>query len=1013
MRSENRFGLGKSRGDGGWLRRRRTGGAAKADRAAMIERMMPLEPRLLMATFSVTNLSDAGAGSLRQALSDAAVLAGTDTISFDASLSGTITLSTGLSINSAVNLFGPGARYVTISGAGVVRPFNVTASGSVIAGLTVANGNAGTGTGGGINVASGVSLGIDSVLFQNNTAKGGGGLAVAAGAVVGVQYSTFRQDTDTSTGSTGGGAIYNFNGMVTIANATFVQNSSTFGGGAIFTSGTTPITNITNATIANNADTGGGTAGGVYSLSFSGSATTYKNSIISANTSTNNPGSADVYGANTDGGGNLVGGSPNLGPIAWLGGNTPTLPLLPGSPAIDAGTASGAPTTDQRGVSRVGAADIGAFEYDHKYYAVTSTADSGAGTLRQAITDADAAALVGGNHVIYFGFSGTAVNTIQPSSGLPDITRAVLVDGYSQIGSSANTATASDNAAIKVYLDGKGTSTASGLHLLSAGNTVRGLAIGGFNGQLGIAGVRAESSSNLVAGNFLGLSPSGVANANDLGFLALTTGTGNTLGGTTLAARNVLSGNARHGAELFTGTSANVVAGNFIGINLAGTGALPNANLGISVFSPNNTIGGTAAGAGNVVSGNTLSGIALNTSATTGTLVIGNKIGTDATGLAPVANGGYGVAISGASSSTIGGTLASARNIISGNADDGIHAAGTTASSNLILGNYIGLDATGKSLATGAVALYRADGTMLDEINGQNGSTVSGAGVSYNATGEVGQAFQFDGSSNTRITLNNSASGPLNITGQALTVEAWVNQSNATQSLNGSSLQVIFDKAYSTTDDGYGLYLVAGKLQGYISTPSAIIYLTAPTAVSVGTWTHVGMTYDGSTLRLYVNGVQVTSAAITGSIRSNPNNAAIGGDQSPSAIYGFKGSIDELAVYNRTLDITELAAIVSSGTSGKPHLLGNKGDGIEVDTALANTIGGTAAGAGNVIGGNAQTALYLHSDGTARNFATAIQGNKLGTDPTGLIPEFDGYGNVTLFDGANGVTIGGSVAGAG
>src|SRR5262249_29655222 len=134
--------------------------------------------------------------------------------------------------------------------------------------------------------------------------------------------------------------------------------------------------------------------------------------------------------------------------------------------------------------------------------------------------------------------------------------------------------------------------------------------------------------------------------------------------------------------------------GNFIGTNRAGTAAKGN-HVGISVGNaPGTVIGGTTAGAGNVISGNSQQGVYITIGS--GTTGLGNYIGTDATGTAALANGAEGVLLStGANNNTIGGTSAAARNVISGNTGDGVKITGGTSSNNVIEANYIGTTASG------------------------------------------------------------------------------------------------------------------------------------------------------------------------------------------------------------------------------------------------------------------------------------------------------------------------------
>src|SRR5262249_31034509 len=152
-------------------------------------------------------------------------------------------------------------------------------------------------------------------------------------------------------------------------------------------------------------------------------------------------------------------------------------------------------------------------------------------------------------------------------------------------------------------------------------------------------------------------------------FIALAA-SGNTIGGTTPGARNVLSGNRGSGVWIEgAGTTGNVVAGNFIGTDVTGTAALAHRiGVRIIVGGRGNTIGGTSAGAGNVISGNVDSGVWIQGAGTTGNVVAGNFIGTNADGTAALGNGADGVLIDGgASSNTIGGPTPDTGNVIAFN----------------------------------------------------------------------------------------------------------------------------------------------------------------------------------------------------------------------------------------------------------------------------------------------------------------------------------------------------------
>jgi titin len=237
--------------------------------------------------------------------------------------------------------------------------------------------------------------------------------------------------------------------------------------------------------------------------------------------------------------------------------------------------------------------------------------------------------------------------------------------------------------------------TAPGARNILSGNTYYGIGIGG-----------SQATQNVVQGNVVGLDVNGtVALVNGGGGVLLQDSPGNTIGGTATAARNLISANAREGI-LISGVAAsdNHVQGNYIGTDV--TGNLDRGNShggefgGVSIIgAPRNTIGGTISGAGNLISGNDSTGIWVEGAEATETQIQGNYIGTNAQGTAALGNVDSGVIIYQASRTTIGGTTAAARNVISGNVSNtpeggaGIQLA--SSDYNLVQGNFIGVDATG------------------------------------------------------------------------------------------------------------------------------------------------------------------------------------------------------------------------------------------------------------------------------------------------------------------------------
>lgn len=136
-------------------------------------------------------------------------------------------------------------------------------------------------------------------------------------------------------------------------------------------------------------------------------------------------------------------------------------------------------------------------------FTVVNTLDTGAGSLRQAILDANAAP---GADLIDFNIPGAGVQTIAPASGLPTITDPVTIDGYTQPGASPNTLAVGNDAVLRIELDGSGAGHAAyGLRIFGGNSTVRGLVINRFAND----GIWLWSQANVIEGNFVGIDPTG------------------------------------------------------------------------------------------------------------------------------------------------------------------------------------------------------------------------------------------------------------------------------------------------------------------------------------------------------------------------------------------------------------------------------------------------------------------------------------------------------------------------
>ncbi|MFZ1700296.1 MAG: hypothetical protein WBO10_11115 [Pyrinomonadaceae bacterium] len=346
-----------------------------------------------------------------------------------------------------------------------------------------------------------------------------------------------------------------------------------------------------------------------------------------------------------------------------------------------------APTIDQAQPSSPGAV-----------FVVTNTNDAGAGSLRQAIVDANASASA---DAINFNIPGAGVKTISPLTELPNVTDPVIIDGYTQPGASPNSLAVGSNANLLIELAG---TSPNGIILRTGNSTIRGLVMNGFGIAIRVLPIVGGSSNNIIQGNYLGTNAAGsVGIANGSGIELQADARDTLIGGTSAAARNVISGNQLGIAvvqNFMVSPLRTRIEGNFIGPNASGTAAIPN-QTGIHCFIPTElTIGGVAEGAGNVISGNSGDGAFsffgfIHSGSSNQIIVQGNLIGTDPSGTAPMPNGGNGLSfVESGPQVIIGGSSAAARNIISGNGGHGIYLQDSF-SGNVIFGNHIGTDLAG------------------------------------------------------------------------------------------------------------------------------------------------------------------------------------------------------------------------------------------------------------------------------------------------------------------------------
>lgn len=335
-------------------------------------------------------------------------------------------------------------------------------------------------------------------------------------------------------------------------------------------------------------------------------------------------------------------------------------------------------------------------------HVVTSTADTGPGSLREAIELANASST---RDIIHFSIAGTGPHTIQLLSSLPSIIQPVALDATTQAGYSPETP--------QVVIDGNGT-IFRGLSLeeQASGSIIKGFVFGGFNTPEGSAIYAEVSGGHTIQGNFIGIAANGQAPFANWYGIVLKNSANNLIGGTVPEERNLISGNSIN-AESGVGVNIygpdshnNKVIGNLIGTNLEGTAAVANY-IGVAIHeaSHHNIIGAPSEQSRNILSGNDRIGIYISG---TDNVVQGNYIGLSKYG-EMLSNyegvGQEGVRIWGEAGvrNKIGGSESGEGNVISGNTNFNAITVGQSNNSNIISGNYIGTNPDG----TRAMPNYR------------------------------------------------------------------------------------------------------------------------------------------------------------------------------------------------------------------------------------------------------------------------------------------------------------------
>ncbi|MBN2611300.1 MAG: right-handed parallel beta-helix repeat-containing protein [Bacteroidales bacterium] len=334
---------------------------------------------------------------------------------------------------------------------------------------------------------------------------------------------------------------------------------------------------------------------------------------------------------------------------------------------------------------------------------VTNTNDSGTGSLRQAMTDAETNP---GADTIVFDIplsdnnynSTTGVWTIQPATDFPQLKGdSTLINGNTQTLNQGNRNTEGP----EIEINGTNV-TSSAFIIRGSGNTIQGLIIN----RSPVSAISIKGNRNIVSGNYLGTDASGnIAVPNGYGVSISGVAKHNSIGGALSDECNLISGNANWGIQVLSvGADSNMIKGNYIGTNASGNDTLCNFHGGIFLRDGScaTIIGGNAQGEGNVIGGSVsktgasiFSGNGITILQSNNNRITGNYIGTCKNAASALYNKKYGILIQEGQNNIIGGIAPGEANVISGYYGAGIIIRMSGSKNNVISGNYIGTGSSG------------------------------------------------------------------------------------------------------------------------------------------------------------------------------------------------------------------------------------------------------------------------------------------------------------------------------
>jgi parallel beta-helix repeat protein len=562
------------------------------------------------------------------------------------------------------------------------------------------------------------------------------------------------------------------------------------------------------------------------------------------------------------------------------------------------------------------------------FYAVTNTNDSGAGSLREAITSVNAS-----SSTQYSGISFAVTGVITLASNLPAITKKVLIDGGTAPGYAAGNTTTAPLVAVNFNNVASGFNFNSG----SAGSGIYALAIYGSNSN----GITLNASNITLLRNYIGLNLSGAAGGNAAdGIYIAATSINNVIGSNPKSISglysNVISGNTLNGIRIY-GSAGNQIQANAIGTNPAGTSAIGNRNNGILVtyYATENTIGGTAyydaatgqtndptgnkgtvpivyiaPPLGNLISGNTQNGVHIDQYSEL-TALSGNFIGTNNAGTAAIGNGGNGVSITNSNNNQLIGCTYEDNpfvyyNVLSGNGQNGLYIYNSNAI--LVQANFFGAGANNASMVPNAGHGILVDGTSAGV---QVGGVIPLGNVS---AGNRGDGIRVAGTASGFTTFN-TFGGLYAFQGAA------PNQGNGI-TIDSTGLNNLIRTNVMSGNIGNGIRLTANAT-GVIVDPNVVGPNTYGTSALTGTSATNGYGNGGNGILVEGSGNYI--GGYNGSVI--PQNTFSG-----NQLYGIKITGNNNYVFNASIGLaTNFTKVVG---------LGNGAGGIEI-TGTGNSVGPT------------------------------------------------------------------------